>query len=289
MSVSAKVIADSINIYGNRVTSLQVTLHRIVLAEVNTHRVFSRSYRSSRAVPVHRLLDEVRANPAMPVYWGKNQSGMQAAEELTGDERTGAEEAWRVAAISAVNMAEVMGDFGLHKQIANRVLEPFLYTHGIITSTEWDNFFKLRLAPEAQPEMRVLAEAMSVALNNSTPCELAVDDWHLPYIDRDDVLAVEKLSGPIDENLRRISAARCARVSYKVFDADRKPYIDEDLDLASRLVANGHWGPFEHQATPDDQHEMVDDDLVRWQRPDLHGNLVGFCQYRKMLEETHAI
>jgi len=62
-----------------------ITIHarypRFIHAELMTHRCFSRNARSSRAVPVQRLINEAEANPVIPWHWGKNQPGMQAFEE----------------------------------------------------------------------------------------------------------------------------------------------------------------------------------------------------------------
>ncbi len=289
--ISAKVVADSVNAYGNRLTSMQVTGHRFILAELNTHRVFSRNYRSSRAVPVAKLLHEVRTAPAMPVYWGANQAGMQAAEELTGNHLLAAKEAWLEAAVEAADSAEGLAAIGLHKQIANRILEPFLYVHGVISSTEWDNFFGLRLDKAAQPEMRALTEAMWVAYNESTPDPLLRDQWHLPYIGAWDRDTFEEIYARHNDPMtaqqsvlalaKKISVARCARVSYKSFETEKPSTVEEDLKLYDRLVGSQpiHASPAEHQATPD---LFIENE--GWLCDGLHGNFTGFIQYRKTLQ-----
>lgn len=270
---------------------MQVTFHRFILAEMNTHRVFSRNYRSSRAVPVKKLLEEVRTNPAMPVYWGANRPGMQATGELSGAARAYAEKIWRQQAGLAADYAEILAETGLHKQIANRVLEPFLYVHGVITATEWDNFFGLRLHKDAQPEMRAIAQAMYVAREESVPKLLGPRQWHLPYISQQDFDIAEaearfakevgKFLDPHDILIRQ-SVARCARVSYKVFDEDRPSTVAEDLALYQKLVGAQpmHASPAEHQATPDD---FIRSFPARWAYPHLHGNFRGWVQYRKTL------
>ena len=86
MTTFAKIIADSISETGERLTTVQVKFHRYILSEVNTHRVFSRNYSSSRAIPISKLIEQVRKDPAMPVYWGKNKAGMQAEQKLSGDD-----------------------------------------------------------------------------------------------------------------------------------------------------------------------------------------------------------
>lgn len=290
--IDVTIIADSISKEGHRPTSIQVTAHRFILVEINTHRVASRSYRSSRAVPAHKLLDEVVTDPAMPVRWMKNQPGMQAAIEMTEDERLLAQKVWTAGAAEAVVRARALGASGLHKQWTNRPLEPYLMAKGIITATEWENIFALRIGPEAQPEFDVLAGKMLEAMRASEPKLLEPGEWHLPYIDQDDYERLEAFNR--DSVVRIVSAARCARSSYKVFDVDRKSELHEDQELANRLVESGHWGPFEHQATPDvpkdRRAEILDPpEVVRWlhkyaywERPDQHGNLVGWRQNRKL-------
>ncbi|MBV9863311.1 MAG: FAD-dependent thymidylate synthase [Alphaproteobacteria bacterium] len=286
--IAAKIIQDSISPAGVRLTSIQVTAHRFILAEINTHRQLSRNYRSSRAVPTARLIAEVRQNPAMPVFWGKNQPGMQAREELEGNARVDAEECWRRAAAAAADQAEQLAGTGAHKQIVNRLIEPFLYVPGLITATEWTNFFALRCHPDAQPEFKVLAEAMRDAMAGSRPELTDLGDWHLPYVDTQDLRLVADVERETTRStgekveaaksvLLKLSAARCARVSYRVFDADRRPTIEEDIDLANRLAASGHWSPFEHVATPDVRPGL------KWANRRLHGNFVGWCQHRKMM------
>lgn len=323
--IAAQVICDSISPAGIRCASIQVTAHRFILAEINTHRVLSRSYRSSRAVPVAKLLAEVRANPAMPVYWGANEKGMQASAELssvpdgldlvmcTEANDTGwsghewresnpldrAKWQWKQAAKAAADHAEDMMKNGMHKQIANRVLEPFLMVTGIITATEFDNFFGLRLHKAAQPEFRALADAMWPALKASTPKILRPGEWHLPYFDWEldarDWYGVHDSPSELEVNLRaaKISTARCARSSYNSFDSGKRSTEAEDLITYSKLNIPGtehydvtqpiHASPAEHQATPD---KWWDGSALRTRglmRSELHGNLVGFCQYRKML------
>lgn len=276
--IKATVIADSVSREGKRLTTFQITCHRFILAEINTHRVLSRNYRSSRAVPAAKLIEEVRSNPAMPVYWGKNQAGMQAAEELIGADLRSARGNWVMAANAAANAAEAMSMMaGLHKQTANRVLEPFLWVHGVITATEWDNFFGLRLHKDAQPEFRALARAMYQARAASTPRILMPGEWHLPYFNWDE--RGEEIT-EWDQAIKQ-SVARCARVSYKPFDADRPSTLAEDLALYDRLLGAQplHASPAEHQATPD----LINSDN-EWCLPNTHGNFVGWRQWRKMLD-----
>ena len=149
--IEAKVILDSVSPAGKRITTLQLKYHRFIHSEFMTHRAFSRNSMSSRAVPVAKMIEQVRNDPAMPVHWGKNQPGMQARDDLTGEALINAQMAWRGAAAKAADSAQLMMDNGLAKQVANRILEPFQWMHTVVTATEWDNFFALRCHPDAQP------------------------------------------------------------------------------------------------------------------------------------------
>lgn len=287
---SAKIIEDSISAEGKRLTTMQLTYPRFIHAEFMTHRVFSRNASSSRAIPVAKMIEQVRTNPAMPVHWGKNQPGMQAHEAFTGKDAAACEKAWRVAASNAAGVAEAMNTFGLHKQVANRILEPFQWIHVIVTATEWENFFQLRVHPDAQPEIRVLAELMLMAMSTSTPKLLKEGEWHLPYITQDERNDSYFIAHP--EKLCAISAARCARVSYLLHDGS-VPDLKKDLALYDRLVGSVplHASPVEHQATPDkfvEQYSGNTDDqpdmAEYWDQPAMHGNFVGWQQFRKTVE-----
>ena len=242
--ISAKVIADSVGAdNGIRLTTLELEYPRFIHSEFMTHRVFSRNASSSRAIPVEKMIERVSSDPAMPVEWGSNQPGMQAGAEV--DDIRAATESWRYAAYDAVLWAKVLNTRGLHKQIVNRVLEPFSWIKVLVTATEWHNFFELRDHPDAQPEIRVLAIAMREAMADSEPEALRFDEWHLPYVtDNENVNAAH--------DLRRISAARCARVSYLNHDQSA-PSVTKDLALFYRLVGGRplHASPLEHQAIPD--------------------------------------
>lgn len=229
----------------------------------------SRNAASERAVPVNKMIEQVRTNPAMPIHWGKNKPGMQASEEFTGIELEEAKLAWLKAARDASDTAEWMNKIGLHKQVVNRILSPFTWAHVITTATEWDNFFELRDHTDAQPEIRLVAELMKKALNESEPKLLKDDEWHLPY-----VMDEEKEKYSI-EDLIKISAARCARVSYLTHDG-KSPIYEDDIKLYERLVGSKpiHASPIEHQAKP-----AFSEDCQS-------GNFRGWIQYRKIYEQT---
>jgi thymidylate synthase ThyX len=292
--ISAKIVADSISQEGIRLTTFQLRYPRFIHAECRTHRVMSqtgedlevistdmglmvdrdlsRNARSSRAVPVKTMLDEVRNNPVMPVYWGKNISGMQAKEELTGKALEEAKLCWLASAKSALHYAERMAEIGLHKQIANRILEPYMYIDTLVTGTELANFFALRRHPDAQPEIQELANLMWEARQTSTPDLLQPGEWHLPYVTKE-----ERQTYPLDV-LQKLSSARNARISYKPFDGNAS--LEAELERFDRLAGGAplHASPMEHIATPD-----VKNWGNEWCNPHLHGNLRGFIQFRKLL------
>lgn len=273
-NVSAKIIADSL-FNGVRLTSIQLEYHRFILPELNTHRVFSRSTASSRAIPTAKLIERVRTDAAMPVFWGKNQSGMVADNALPDDAVAQCEAIWQETALFCAQQAERLHAIGLHKQTANRLIEPFLWASTIITATEWDNFFNLRLAHDAQPEIRELAEAMMHAMDTSIPVKRS---YHLPYITEE--------VGSFEDYLfyAPISAARCARVSYLNHD-QTQPDIQSDLALAERLIAANHQSPQEHQAWGARLPLMV----YQESNERFFGNIRGWVQYRKYLENQRAI
>ena len=240
----AKVIADSVNKFATRATTVEVCYPRIILAELNTHRMFSRNTSSSRAIPVMTLIKQVWNKPFIPTYWGKNKAGMQAKEELTGYELLVAKGLWLAASKFACGFAYLFSKIGLHKQIANRIIEPWMWTKTIITATEWDNFFELRNHPDAQPEIKKLAELIEEAIAESKPKFLFQGQWHLPY-----VTAQEKNEYSLNECLK-FSAARCARVSYLTHDK-QMPSLAHDILLHDMLVGTDpkHASPVEHQLT----------------------------------------
>jgi thymidylate synthase ThyX len=277
--IEAKVIEDSISEEGKRITTLQVKFHRFILPEFNTHRVFSRNFSSSRAIPTKTLLKQIVEEPAMPIHWGKNEPGMQAHEELDALTKRSAKAVWIDAAKDAALRASLLSSMGVHKQIVNRTIEAYLWAHGVVTSTEWDNWFSLRAHEDAQPEIHELAIRMREAMESSIPVLLEPGQWHLPYISEEErsVLSLE--------SLRKISAARCCRVSYLKHDGTI-PNIEEDLALFERLAGAVplHASPLEHQATPDSLYTLQNWDHEGWDNYGLHGNFVGWIQHRKVWE-----
>jgi hypothetical protein len=266
--IQARVECDSIGENGERLTTIVGTLPRFMLPELNTHRVFSRNSASSRAIPMSKTIARVQTDPAVPVEFGANQPGMQAGEE---DEvvAKSAREVWLAARDSAVEHAQMMEHMGIHKQVTNRILEPFMWHEVVITATEWDGFFDQRVSELAQPEIRVFAEAVKEAMDASEPEEIGVDGWHLPFIQPDEKNLTHKV---------RVAAsvARCARVSYLNHDGVRD--VEKDIDLFIKLVTAQppHASPLEHIAmwTPATAPESAYRNFTR-----------GWIQFRAMIED----
>ena len=241
---------------------MELTYPRFIHAEFMTHRMFSRNAASSRAIPTRKMIQMVEEDPAMPVYWGKNIRGMAAKEELQEPRLTMAKNHWLSARDVMVGYAKDLGlSMKAHKQIVNRLLEPWKHITVICTATEWDNFYGLRRHEDAQPEIHHLANMMFEARDKSTPTNRV---WHLPYIQEDEADIALDIK-------KKISVARCARVSYLTHDGKRN--IDKDLTLYDRLLTgsgHGHWSPFEHVA------------LAAINPIHRSGNFIGWKQYRKM-------
>ena len=272
MGYSARVLLDSVSPAGVRLVTMEIRYPRFIHAEVLTHRMFSRNAASSRALPIRKMIAAVREDPAMPIYWGKNQAGMSARREVDETARQLAEREWRAALENALATAERLSDsdIDLHKQLVNRILEPFAWITVILTATEWTNFFTQRCHEDAQPEIKHLADLMLERFRASGPARVGMGEWHLPLIADD-----ERDLG--DVVLRKLSVARCARVSYLTHGGARDH--EKDLELYERLVeggANGHWSPFEHVATPLERGDAMD------------GNLRGWKQFRKFFAAENA-
>lgn len=320
MTIAAKVIADSVLKGTNaRIRTLQLRYPKFIHGEAKTHRLIyigdhayelldevgflddknlSRNSSSSRAIPVERLIQDVIDDPVIPMHWGKNQPGMQAREECTNlvkafDDETlkkgymiekyvSREKAWLFARDQAIGAARAFAAAGYHKQIINRLIEPFCHINTVVTATEWDNFFELRDHPDAMPEIEALAKAMKKAMAESTPRILKDGEWHLPYVTEDEesgfLVDREFFGGGAGgiPTLIKLSVARCARVSYLTQEG-KPPKIDSDLALYDRLVGQTpkHFSPTEHQAKADELLPLV---------PHLHGNFKGWIQFRKTIE-----
>lgn len=270
---TVKIIADSINPDGQRITTIVAKYHRFIHAEMLTYRRdFSRNASSSRAIPIPQMIKNLREDNVFPLYWGKHKSGMSADKEcsnLVRHPRTGEmisrEEAWFGAREDSIAWAEAFADAGYHKQIVNRIVEPYSAITVIITATRWDQLFSQRIHPAAQPEIRVLAEKIRDAINENLPYPLEWGEWHIPFISPEDVQEVGGKEGDGLIDLIKISTGRDARVSYLTHEGMRD--LQKDIDLHDKLVSENppHHSPLEHVAKAKSG---------RW------ANFDGFCSYR---------
>ena len=239
---SARVLADSLNCCDNRLTTMELTYPRFIHSEVMTHRMFSRNAASSRAIPVKKMIDQVMANPVIPIHWGAAEKGMQAYKEINSYASSECRHKWLLARDNCVGAVEGMLKQGLHKQIANRLLEPWMWITVIATGNEgaWNNFFALRCHHEAEPHIQKIAEMAREVRSQSTPQKLSDGQWHLPLIgfEGDELLSVE--------DQVKVSVGRNARISYLTHDGIRD--VQADIDLHDRLLASKHFSPFEHVA-----------------------------------------
>lgn len=265
--ISARVIAHSISGSGKQLITFVLLYPRFIHSELMTHRVFSRNAASSRAIPVKKMMAQVLHDPAMPIFWGANQPGMQARAQLSGWRLSLVQRLWLLARYPALFFVWLFTLVGLHKQIANRILEPWMWMQTILTGTEFENFYGLRDHEDAQPEFGRLALCMRAAHAESTPKLLQKGEWHLPFVDEK-----EQARGTITlPGLIKICVARCARVSF--LNHEGRVEYAKDWDLHDDLRGNGHMSPLEHAATPLE-------DPTKWS-----GNLKGWEQYRKTMKD----
>lgn len=280
--IEAKIVADSLAPSGVRLTTFVLTYPRFIHAEFMTHRMFSRNASSSRAIPVKKQIEMIFDNPAIPLAFTKNKKGMQGGEALDGEAHDLAVKCWLHARDNAAQWAMGLADLEVHKQYANRLLEPFAHITVVCTATDWDNFFALRCHEAAQPEIHALADLMYELHFTSKPEEISSGDWHLPFVTEEDKTALYE-SAEFYEAIElygdafvKMSVARCARVSYLNHEG-KTPTLEEDMKLYERLVGSApiHASPAEHQAM------AVSDASVR------SGNFSGWIQYRKTLKDEN--
>jgi hypothetical protein len=300
MELGSKLILASKNKYtGTNLYTFVLTYPRVILAEVNTHRMLSRNTASSRAIPSKKQRERVLDNPFIPISIGANQKGMQAGEELSGWRRTAAYAVWEWARYPNVLASWLLDKLGAHKQVVNRIVEPWTWTQQVVTATDWRNVFKLRNHKDAEPHFHALAEIMqrqvqyceglfdTITFNQGDCIDRRLDnvnptlgvytvqallpgEWHLPFVDTEELLTIR---GTGDWNpLKQVSTARSGRVSYYLPENGLKSDGKRDIELCQRLSSSGHWSPFEHVATP---HEI--DRYI--------GNFRSWMQYRKEWEE----
>lgn len=269
----AQIKKDSISEAGVRLTTFEVEFPRFILAEFNTHRVFSRNSASSRAIPIEKQIKKIKEDLFIPLVFGSKQAGMQAGPPLEGDELAHAITEWEIAAHNAVDSAQILMELNVHKQTANRLLEPFMWHTVVVTAVDYENFFDQRVSPLAQPEINQIATLMQGCYNRSTPTELAYGEWHTPYIspqEYDEFGLYTRV---------KVSAARCARTSYLTQDGKRD--VDKDIKLYERLVTAEppHYSPLEHVATPFLDQEALGN-FIDWKKHEKHYYPFGWSQLR---------
>lgn len=308
--IKATIIADSINAYtGTRITTYELEYPRFIHSEVMTHKMLAKNAASSRAIPVQSMIDKIQNDPAHPVFWGKNQAGMQSVEELDDSIKEDVQYLWKSASQMACTYAKCMEENGAHKQIVNRILEPFVMMKIVITGTEWNNFFWLRNHKDAQPEFKDLAAKMQKAKDESKPFVLLDGEWHVPYINRerytlgngesdiiysigaDDADGVQDLT--TNEALM-LSSSLCAQTSYRKADDT----LEKAVSIYKRLVESEpvHASPFEHQGMCKNiSTANLLASLLRFKKPTKgithidfdhnwwSGNLKHFIQYRQLI------
>lgn len=266
-----RLIADSITARGDRLSTFELTYWRPLLAEMNTHRVFSRNASSSRASGIGRMLEQTVKNTWCPMHWNAEQKGMQGGKEFDDATKAFIDSRIQELAQTVVDALrsldnEVLERTGahIHKQYLNRYTEPFRPVRQLVSATDWDNFFNLRISPLAQPEIQDVAREMKELLDESEPECLTDDEWHLPYLYMD-----EKGLYPMEIN-KQISVARCARVCSGL---RRATTLEQDQALYEMLRTNRHLSPFEHIACPDPELKHKD----QW------GNFHGWRQLRSFI------
>ena len=312
-SISAKVICDSISEQGVRLTTFEIEYPRIVMSEFNTMRAISKNSSSSRAIPVSKMLEHTKNINLKPVYFGSKKSGMQAGDELDGNDLINAKLFWEAALFDAITWATELDELGVAKEVCNRLVEPFQLVKVVCTATDWDNFFNLRLHPDADPNICMLAYKMYQAMQESKPIELKVGEWHLPFVNvgcngkgemcyaDDDFNFIEL------EQAIKLSAASCASVSYRT-EGMTLEKADKIFDMLIKAEVV-HSSPFEHLATPivevwdktgDTFNVFINREKSKnvarfrdtWEDGVTHmnkqgqlcsGNLRGFVQYRHLL------
>lgn len=303
--ITATIIQRSkCGVSGKEIVTWELVYPRMIHAELLTHRMFSRNSASSRAIPISKVVEMVRSDMAVPSHWGANQPGMQAKEELDGFALLGVMDLWCDAALAAANFSEGMAALGAHKQVANRITEPFQWMKVVLTYTEGNNWYWLRDHTDADPTIHALAQKMVESLEASSPFVIYPGEWHVPYVTRmrdaggiryltdtyiaDDEFEVQYLT---EEEALAVSSSCCAQVSYRTLDLS----LSKAKMIYGRLVDSEpvHASPFEHQATPMKYARVCKDVLHQgWQEGITHmdregmfwsGNFQGMIQHRQLI------
>jgi thymidylate synthase ThyX len=280
MTCTVQLRKHSVSPTGEDITTWVLSYWRPIHGEVLTHRDLSRNGASSRALPSKKVISQVWNNPARPIHWGANKAGMQADYQLTGWRLWAAKKVWTLAEKTSCLYAWALNKLGLHKQVANRLLEPHQWMVIVMTTTKLGNLFELRDHKDAQPEFQELAHTMRLMYEASVPKKLNYGEWHLPFCTDEEMATLDL------DTLLKIDTARCARVSMLNHDGTSSTTA-ADIKLYERLVGSKpiHASPTEHQATPDIKMRKFPDYVFA----SLHGNFSGWVQHRKILEKKHSV
>jgi hypothetical protein len=315
MSYHVRILADSIAPNGVRLTTMEWTYPRPIHSELLTHRAASRNAASSRAIPAKKLRNMVITEPFVPLEWLREQPGMVGGPALIGNDALVADAIWLDARDYMVKAAEDLSALGIHKSIPNRLIEPFMWITVLITATDWNNLWHLRVAKDAEQHFQHIARWAKEIYDHplNPPQHIDPNDpcpWHLPLISWDDredwsrgerTCAECKGEGVIDlcdegnsdawscrtcngtgtvtfttMDLVKVSVGRCARVSYLTHDGRRD--LGEDIVLHDRLLKDRHMSPFEHVATPNPYPI----------KSSHSGNFRGWEQYRKTFVDEYV-
>ncbi|MEG1729917.1 MAG: hypothetical protein RR280_10300, partial [Bacteroidaceae bacterium] len=264
VAASVQLIADSVY-EGVRNSTWKLEYWRAMHGEMLTNRAFTRNSSSSRARPSKVVRKQVLKNPAGPIEWLSNKAGMQGGEPLSPAKAAVANFLWfQVGAKFNAGLSWCLEELGVHKQFANRCLEPWEYIHTVVSATEVENFYKLRDHEDAQPEIQQIARMMKASQQGAVPNKLAHGDWHLPF-----VTPLERETLTIEQQII-CSTARCARTTFADFDGSTPSY-ERDAKTYQKLVGSDpkHMSPAEHPSQAQ---------LGRW------ANMVNFRQHRHSLE-----
>ncbi len=233
-----------------------------------------------------------------PEFIGTEQKGMQSGGELVEPYRSQFLQLVEQGRDFMLDLCLKMVETGAHKSLVNRYMEPWLYITVITTATEWKNFARLRVHPKAEKHFQKVAGQCMDAIAASTPQILEAGQWHMPYLRDDDEELVSR--GLIDgvkgmsfgipipkgfdkydshelvttETLKRISAGRCARLSYLTHEGIRDH--NKDIELFDTLIHPKfdvdrdddviHASPLEHVGQASDDPNLRSGPFVGWKQ-----------------------
>lgn len=274
--VPPTMLLYSVNESGQRLACFRLRYPKMVHGDFMTHRALSRNASSSRAIPTARLSGATETDLYTPEF-RLNKSGMQPGDYLPDNDMLQARAIWREAADHCLAAARVLASangLNVHKQWANRMIEWFGYINVIVSATDFDNFIGLReeldenANPMAQDEIYFQAIGIRDLLASREPKLLRAGEWHMPLI------LPEEAAAMATSDLLRISAARCAGISYETVNGEPMT-IERANKVCNKLLTarRVHASPFEHQARADPLNRQ----------PELHGNFQGWIQHRKLI------